>query len=97
MDTEERTRWKNLRNMKKEWQKQNYNKKEKGKHVPHNSLAESAAKHLYEHQWGNVVTEQQTNGIKSDPIIWQELEFNNSEITMEELEEAIKKFKRSFS
>ena len=52
-DADDRDRWKQLKNMKKEWTKKNFNKKDKkGKHIQHDTLAESAANYLNKEHWG---------------------------------------------
>ena len=80
--------------MKKEWTKKNSNKKDKtGKHIQHDTLAESAANYFSKDHWGKK-DEDRTNEISDRIIIEQKLPYNNEPITVEELDKIIRRFKR---
>ena len=93
-----RDKWLGIRQLKSEYQPNPYNRKRKnGTHIPLEKRAEEAAKYLQKEQWGKETSNnipsntgtQQTRGTQNTTD-----NYNIGEISMEELREVIKKFKK---
>ena len=102
-DLDIRDKWLGIRQLKQEYQPQTYARTTKeGHHIPQQERAQKAAEYLAKEQWGKKRkreedTEQEQPTKKADKIRAArdtEEKYNTEEITMEEIWETIKKFKR---
>ena len=89
-----RDRWAGIRALRNEYQPNPYHrKKSDGSHIPKHRIAEEAAKHLAENQWGS-----NDNGELADRsterIVTEEVRYDVGEIRLMELQKVVRKFKR---
>ena len=102
-DLDIRDKWLGIRQLKQEYQPHTYARTTKeGQHIPQKDRAQKAAEYLAKEQWGKKRkreedTEQEQPKKRADKIRSArdtEEKYNTEEITMEEIWETIKKFKR---
>ena len=102
-DLDIRDKWLGIRQLKQEYQPNPYARKTKeGKHIPQHQRAQRAAEYLATEQWGKKrkrtdeeeeePTRKRTNKIKRTND--SEKDYNTEEITLEEIWNTLKKFKR---
>ena len=92
---DERASWQTLRNLKKSKQPKQFNWKDSsGEHIHIPDLAENAASYFASHQWGRPEGVPPPSPNRQDKIVTQDLGFNDSPITIDELRRILKKCKR---
>ena len=97
-DLDCRDQWMGIKRLKEQYQPNPYHRKTKeGTHIKKEERAKEAAKYLSKEQWGineEIKQQQQREGIRKDRIIEENENYNTQEITLQELKQIIKKFKR---
>ena len=94
-DLDIRDRWLGIRKLKEGYKPQPYHRTKHGKHVNMNSRAEANAEHLAKEQWGKPTQDStEYTPFASNKIANETIKMEIGEITTEELEARLRKFKR---
>ena len=92
-DLDVRDRWMGIRGIKKEYQPSPYHRKTADEsHIPKHKIAEEAARHLAQNQWGH--SGNRPAELRTDKIVTAEVSYNVGDITLSELKKVVKKLKR---